>query len=126
MLGNMQSQVADVNAYLQEVPESRLAHLERLRDLCLECLPGFEESMRYGMPCYTRPGANEPEVAFANQKQYVSLYILRQDVLQTNAPLLVGTKLGKGCIRYGTPEKMNFDVIRKLLLESAVSQGEIC
>lgn len=122
----MQSQVADVPGYLKEVPADRAEALGRLRQLCLEVLVGYQESMRYGMPCYTRQGAAEPEIAFASQKNYISLYVLKQEVVQANKELLKGASLGKGCIRYSKPSRINFDVVRKMLVESYKSGAEVC
>jgi uncharacterized protein YdhG (YjbR/CyaY superfamily) len=122
----MQSQAADVTDYLKEVPADRAEALGQLRQLCLETLVGYQETMRYGMPCYTRAGAPEPEVAFASQKNHISLYVLKQEVMEANRELLKGASLGKGCIRYSKPGKIDFAVVKKMLLESYGSGGEIC
>ncbi len=122
----MQSTAQTVSAYLEQVPSERKAALQRLRALCLEVLQGYGESMRYGMPCYQHPAAKEPEIAFASQKNHISLYVLKQGVMQANRDLLQGASLGKGCIRYDKPEKINFEVVRKILLESRGSGDGIC
>ena len=54
---NMKSDAADVEAYLGEVPAERSDAIARLRALCVEALPGYEECMDYRMPSYKRPGA---------------------------------------------------------------------
>lgn len=100
--------------------------LERLRALCLELLDGYSETMLYGMPCYQHPAAKEPEIAFASQKNHISLYVLKQEVMRANRDLLQGASLGKGCIRYSKPEKINFDVVRKILLDVRSSSSQIC
>ena len=41
----MQSKAKTVKGYLDEVPENRREALERIRDLCIEILEGYEESM---------------------------------------------------------------------------------
>ena len=122
----MQSNAKDVDTYLEEVPQARQAALTRLRKLCREVLAGYEESMEYGMPGYKRSVDGEIEVAFASQKNYISFYIMRKDVLDKHRDLLAGLNLGKGCIRYSKPEKIDFDVVRQLLADSAQSKGEIC
>ena len=66
------------------------------------------------------------EVGFANQKNYISLYILKEDVVEQNRPALKGLSVGKGCIRYPNPKKMDWDVIRKLLLDTVRSTGKPC
>jgi uncharacterized protein YdhG (YjbR/CyaY superfamily) len=120
----MQSEAPDVTTYIQEAPEKRREGLAALRALCLETLEGYEEGMDYGMPSYKKDGI--VEVGFASQKNYISLYILKQEVMDANRDLLQGLNLGKGCIRYTTPARMNFEVIEKLLRESAASTSQIC
>jgi len=95
----MKSKAQSVDEYLREVPEDRQATLSQLRKLCLDILVGYEESMAYGMPSYKRPD-NEIEVAFASQKNYISLYILRTDVMNAHRDSLKvrGVSFGKGCI----------------------------
>ena len=122
----MQSQAANVAEYLEEVSPDRIEALSRLRQLCLETLVGYQESMRYGMPCYTRQGGGEPEIAFASQKNHISLYVLKQEVMEANRQLLKGASLGKGCIRYSKPDKINFEVVKKMLLESYGSSAPVC
>ncbi len=120
----MQSTAKDVTAYLQEVPADRQACLTRLRELCLALLTGYEESMTYGMPSYGKNGT--VEVGFASQKNYIALYILKQDVVNANRDALTGLKVGKGCIQYSKPSKMDFAVIKKLLADTVASTDTAC
>ena len=120
----MQSKAKDVTTYLQEAPADRQAHLTKLRELCLEVLTGYEEGMDYGMPGYKKNGVGE--VGFASQKHYISLYILKEEVVQANRALLKGLSVGKGCIRYSNPKKMDMDVIRKLLVDTVQSTDPPC
>ncbi len=121
----MQSKANTVDQYLKEVPENRQAVLSQLRKLCLDILVGYEESMAYGMPSYKKPGA-EIEVAFASQKNYISFYILKEEVLQKYRADLAHLNLGKGCIRYRKPEQIDFAMVEKLLTASYQSDSEIC
>jgi len=121
----MQSKAKNVDDYLEEVPEKRRQALEQLRTLCLENLTGYEESMEYGMPSY-KPAGGEVEVAFASQKSYVSFYILKQDVLDRHRESLKGINVGKGCIRYTKPEKIDFEIVKELLVDSSQSDDDIC
>ena len=120
----MQSQAADVARYLEEVPGERLEALTRLRALCVSTLEGYEESMDYGMPCYAKDGVIQ--VAFASQKNYISLYILKEPVLDKHRPNLKGFNLGKGCIRYSKPEKINFAVVEQLLKDTLTTESDVC
>ena len=99
----MQSKAETVTEYLQEVPEKRQPALSQLRQLCLEKLAGYEESMEYGMPSYKKKDG-EVEVAFASQKNYISLYILKEEVLDKYRKNLAHLNLGKGCVRYRKPQ----------------------
>ena len=121
----MQSKAKNVDDYLKEVPENRRESLAHLRQLCLEILAGYQESMEYGMPSYKKEGG-EVEVAFASQKNYISLYILKEDVLNHHRAELTGLNAGKGCIRYRKPQQIDFQIVELLLLESYQSDSEIC
>jgi uncharacterized protein YdhG (YjbR/CyaY superfamily) len=122
----MQSTAKSVSSYLQQVPEERQETVAKLRQLCLDVLESYQEGMDYGMPCYKKNGT--VEVAFASQKNYISLYILKQDVMEAHKNLLnvKGVSLGKGCIRYSKPEKIDFEVVKKLLVGTLESSSEIC
>ena len=120
----MQSKAKDVTTYILEAPTERQVYLARLRELCLEVLTGYQEEMDYGMPGYKKNGIIE--VGFASQKNYISLYILKEDVVQANRALLNGLNVGKGCIRFSNLNKMDMDVVRKLLEDTVKSKNPAC
>lgn len=120
----VQSQAEDVDGYLAEVPEERKEALTRLRDLCRSELRGFTEAMAYGMPAYERDGIGE--IAFASQKRYISFYLLRTDVREAFADRLAGHDMGKGCLRFRRPEKIDFALLRDLLRATAAGRGTAC
>ena len=78
----MKSDAKNVDSYLTQVPEKRLDALKKIRALCQEHLPGYEESMAYKMPSYKKNDV--VEVAFASQKQHICVYILKHDVMLAN------------------------------------------
>ena len=121
----MQSKAESVDQYLKEAPQERRESLNQLRKLCLENLVGYQESMQYGMPSYSKEGG-EVEVAFASQKNYISLYILKQEVLEQHRQDLAHLNLGKGCIRYRKPGQIDFEIVEQLLKDSYQSNSEIC
>jgi uncharacterized protein YdhG (YjbR/CyaY superfamily) len=121
----MKSEATTVEGYSAEAPAERRPALQTLRRLCLDELGGYEEGMEYGMPSYSRSGGTV-EVAFASQKNYISLYVMRTSVMKANARLLEGLSVGKGCIRYGRPEQMDPGVVRALLAGSAADTDPIC
>jgi uncharacterized protein YdhG (YjbR/CyaY superfamily) len=109
----MQSKAKDVAAYIGEAPEDRKAVLTRLRKLCVAELKGCKEAMEYGMPCYTRDGVIQ--VAFASQKQYISLYGIPAKAQEEHAEALAGAGKGKGCIRFKKVEKIDFEAVRAMV-----------
>jgi uncharacterized protein YdhG (YjbR/CyaY superfamily) len=120
----MQTQAKDVTSYLLEADEKRRESLTRLRALCLEVLTGYEECMGNAGPYYQING--QVEVGFANQVQYISLYILKEGVVNKYRPALAGLSVGKGCIRYTSPKKMDMEVIRKMLVDTVLSPEKPC
>lgn len=120
----MQSQAATVSDYLDELPPDRQAPLRRLRAACQAALPDATESMAYGMASYARNG--RIEIAFASQKQYIALYLMKVGVVAANKGALKGLNVGKSCIRYPNAERMDFALIDKLLAESRDSPELPC
>lgn len=119
----MTSNAATVDEYLYEVPAERRDALSRIRSLCRDCLTGFTEDMRYGMPSYSRE--NVVEVAFASQKQNIAFYVLRTNVLDQYRNLFPKSAIGKGCIRYRNPDKIDFSIIAGMLDKTVTDTGEV-
>jgi uncharacterized protein YdhG (YjbR/CyaY superfamily) len=120
----VRSDADDVDGYLAQVPADRRVVLAELRELCGRLLAGFDEAMRYGMPTYSRDGI--AEVAWASQKRYLSLYVMRADVLDAHREQLADLDVGKGCIRYRSPAAVDFTVVRSMLAAVAASRGPVC
>jgi uncharacterized protein YdhG (YjbR/CyaY superfamily) len=120
----MISKAADVDAYIAELPADRRATIEKLRALCRRHLAGYEEGMDYGMPVYKRNGTME--ISFASQKQYVAIYVLKKDVLDEFRVRLAGAKIGKGCVRFTKPERIDYEVLRELFQRNASSPAAPC
>lgn len=109
---------------LHEVPPERRAAIKKLRSLCRKNLKGYQECIEYGMPCYKKNGVLE--ISFANQKQYIALYVLKKDVVDEFRAALSPADIGKGCIRIRNPEAINFDVVEQLLRRNAESHTTPC
>ena len=120
----MRSDAGDVDSYLAEVPADRRAVLSEMRELCARLLTGFDESVRYGMPTYSRDGV--AEIAWASQQRYISLYVMRADVLDAHREQLAGLDMGKGCIRYRSPAAVDFAIVRSMLTAVGASHGPVC
>ncbi len=120
----MRSEAPSVDAYMEEVPHARRGALDALRAQCRALLVGFDEAMVYGMPSYSRDG--QVEIAFASQKSYISFYVLRSDVLNGHRGEFGNASLGKGCVRFRTPEQIETRVIAALLEDTSASIGPVC
>ncbi|MER7014162.1 DUF1801 domain-containing protein [Saccharopolyspora sp. NPDC000359] len=120
----VRSSASDVDEYLAEAPAARRDALTRLRELCRAELAGFDEVMAHGMPTYQRDGV--AEIAFAAQKQYTSLYLMRPDVRAAFAERLSAHDMGKGCLRFRKVDSIDFDLVRELLAATADARGEVC
>ncbi len=113
----MQSQATDVQTYIAEVPTERRTAIQKLRILCRENLDGYEECMEYGMPSYKRDGV--VKVSFASQKQYLALYVQDTAAVEDFRNKLSAASIGKSCIRFKNPDKIDFEVLKQLLRKSA-------
>ena len=118
-----------VDAYLAELPRDRRATLEGVRAVILEHLPeGFTEGMQYGMIGYYIPlerysdtynGQPLAIAALANQKRYISLYLMgiyaneddawwfREQWTRSGKRL----DMGKGCVRFRKLDDVPLDVV---------------
>jgi uncharacterized protein YdhG (YjbR/CyaY superfamily) len=120
----VRSDADDVDRYLTELLAGRRAVLSEMRELCGRLLAGFDESMRYGMPTYSRDGI--AEIAWASQQRYISLYVMRADDLDAHRERLAGLNVGKGCIRYRSSAAVDFTIIELRLSAVAASYGPVC
>jgi uncharacterized protein YdhG (YjbR/CyaY superfamily) len=120
----MKSTAKNVATYIGEQAEQWQPTLRKLRAQCRRQLSGYREGMAYGMPGYQR-GA-QVEVSFGQQARYLSLYILKQPVLDAHRAELHGLSVGKGCVRFRRPEDVNWEVISAMLAETCMSPGGIC
>ncbi|SDL13221.1 DUF1801 domain-containing protein [Streptomyces indicus] len=122
----VQSDAPDVDTYLAGIEdEARREAVTRLVELCRAELTGFDEVMAYGMPGYVRPGGGQ-EIALANQKQYVSFYLMRDDVREAFEERLAGQNMGKGCLRFGSAAKVDYGLVGDLLRAVAKEPGPVC
>ena len=89
----------------------------------LDLPDGFVEGIRYGMPCHSRGGG--PELAFAAQRRYLSLYVMPTDVMAAHRHLLAGYSTGKGCIRFSTTALSALDLVADLVRATGASPGTV-
>ena len=113
-----------VTAYLDGTDPADRVVLEAWRERCHELPPDFHEDFRHGMPCYVRDGA--VELAFAAQKRYLSLYILRTDVLDSHRDRTSGYSVGKGCVRFPRGRPVDLELVASLVRATGATTGPVC
>jgi uncharacterized protein YdhG (YjbR/CyaY superfamily) len=113
-----------IETYIKTAPPDRQEALNKLRSLCKEILVDHKEKMAYNMPSYLRN--DQVEVAFASQKNQICVYILIHEVMLANGDLLKDVNHGKGSIRFSDPDKIDYKLIRKLLIETMEADSTIC
>ena len=117
------------DAYVAAVPDDRRELIDALRATILEHLPeGFEETIEFGMLSYVVPldrcadtynGRPLPVVSLANQKRYVSLYLMGVYADDAERDWFVdawtrsGKRLdmGRSCVRVKRVDDVPFDVV---------------
>jgi uncharacterized protein YdhG (YjbR/CyaY superfamily) len=114
----------EVTAYLEGLPELDRATLSAWRGLCLGLPNPFTESIRYRKPSYSRDG--EVEIAFARQKPFLSLYVMRTDVMAALRDGFAGYSIGKGCIRFPLAKPTDLDLVASLVAATGASVGPVC
>jgi uncharacterized protein YdhG (YjbR/CyaY superfamily) len=112
-----------VDDYLAAAPAGRREALDRLRDECLTRLAGFDESLEYRMPSYARDGTIE--FAFASQARYISIYVLRTDILDAHRDRLADPSCGRSCVRYTKPDRIEWGVVCDMLDATAAARGPV-
>jgi uncharacterized protein YdhG (YjbR/CyaY superfamily) len=120
----MATKSTPVADYVASQPGEWQPTLRKLRAACRRELTGYREEMRYGMPSYVNDGT--VEVSFKKQARYLSLYILKEPVFDANRAKLVGLSLGKGCIRFRSPDQIEWDTVVSLLADTRASDAPIC
>ena len=120
----MKTRPLDVASYVAAVAADHRAGIEALRKLCRKHLKGYEECFEYGMPCYKRNGVLE--VSFASRKQYISLHVLKSEVVEKYRAAFPMSSIGKGCIRFKKPEHIDFEAIGRLLRSNVSSKASPC
>ena len=109
----VRSAAANVDEWREGVEPARGPAMRRLRQLCLERLPGWSERMQWGMPGYG-PEGGDASVSFNSQKRHIAFYP-GETAVQRFADRLGGVDCGKGCVRYRTLEQMDFGLIGDML-----------
>jgi hypothetical protein len=123
----MANEAGSVADYIESVPEPRRTAIEAVRDVILANLPdGYAEGIQYGMIGYFVPLERFPAtyngqplayIGLANQKNYMSLYLMgvygdaESDFRERFAATGKKLDMGKSCLRFRTLDDLPLDVI---------------
>ncbi len=119
----MTGNATDVANYIDGVPAERRAAIEKLRVLCRQNLPGYDECMDFGIPGYKRNGSLE--LSFASQKQYIAVYV-KPALANEFREALGAARIGKSSIRFSEPEQIDFAVIAELIRRTGETPACSC
>ena len=133
----VQSEATTVEAYLAELPDDRRTAIKAVRNVILQHLPeGFTEGMQYGMISYYIPLERYPDTynqqplaiaALANQKRYMSLYLMGIYANEDDSWwfreqwTLSGKRLdmGKSCVRFRKLDDVPLDVVGEAIARTS-------
>jgi hypothetical protein len=116
--------------YIDLQTEPRKSEIKQLHDFIRKTTPKQKPFMiagmiGYGPFHYKSKSGREGDwalIGLANQKNYISLYVCAADGKQYVAEKYVKdlpkTSIGRSCIRIKKNEDVNFDVLKKILLEA--------
>ncbi len=108
-----QSKATSVDMWLDELATPDRPAFERLRALCRQTLPGWDERMQWGMPGYGPPGRDNA-VSFNAQKRHIAFYA-GPTAIERFRDRLSGVDCGKGCVRYRGAGQIDFGVVEAML-----------
>jgi uncharacterized protein YdhG (YjbR/CyaY superfamily) len=109
-----------IDKYLETLPDNRRESLHQLRELIARTLPEGEERFAYNMPAVA---VTEGDIicSYKSQKNYISLY-MDVELVEKYKAGLADLNCGKSCIRFTRFENLPQDVIKRILVETAVKQ----
>jgi len=144
----MQSTAKTPQDYIDSLPEDRKEAINKIRQAIQKTLPeGFQESMGYGMLCYSVPHSIYPKgyhcdpklplgfMSLASQKNFIALYHMGiyanpklLDWFTTEFPKHSKSKLdmGKSCIRFKKINDIPYELISELASKMTVQQWIDC
>lgn len=129
MLGEVRSDAATVEEYLEDLPQDRREALSAVRAAILDRLPeGYAEEMRWGMISYEVPLAVEPDTyngkplmyaALASQKRHMAVYLsgvyadpdARRDFEEAYRAAGKRMDMGKSCVRFRRLDDLPLEVV---------------
>jgi len=102
----------DVDEYLEWLPETARAALERLRRIIQAAAPKADEIISYRIPTYRHRG---PLVAFSAAGKHCAFYVMSPSVMEAHEDELEGYATGKATIRFPPDEPLPAKLVQKLV-----------
>jgi hypothetical protein len=119
--------------YIALIDEPRKSEIQKIHDFITKTIPDLKPRILsgmigYGTYAYKSKSGRVGEwsvVALASQKNYISIYVCGVTdgayVAEKHKDELKPASVGKSCIRYKKLSDINFDVLKKVILESVKS-----
>ncbi len=129
----MQSNAANIEEYINSLPEDRAAQITQVRKVILDHLPpGYEETMNWGMITYQVPLKVYPDTynkqallyaALASQKNHMAVYLSGIYMFEDRHTAFEAAyretgkrlDLGKSCVRFRKVEDLPLDIIGRTI-----------
>ena len=111
---------AEIDAYLETVPEPQRTTLTALRATLRSLLPTGEEGMAYGAPAFRVDG--KAIAGFASFTGHCSYLPMSGNVVASLGDELAGYKTSKGAVQFPVAEPLPKPLVRKLV---AARQAEL-
>ncbi|MBX2973196.1 MAG: DUF1801 domain-containing protein [Flavobacteriales bacterium] len=109
----MRSLARTADEYFSQLPPERREPLLRLRKAILSIWPGIVEDMDREMPTYHLKGRTL--CSFANQKDFMTLYIIPHDLLEAFKKDLLIHRYGRSCLRFRHLEEETLDLFSRVI-----------
>jgi uncharacterized protein YdhG (YjbR/CyaY superfamily) len=133
----MKVEANSVEEYLENIPEERKPHMNKLRDVILKNLPkGFKEELSYGMPGWVVPHSLYPPgyhcdpklplpfLSIASQKNFIGFYhmglyakeeLYQWFVEEYKKHSKYKLDMGKSCVRLKRMDDIPYELIGELV-----------
>jgi uncharacterized protein YdhG (YjbR/CyaY superfamily) len=104
---------AEVDAYLEGVPEPQRSTLGRLRAVLVALLPDAEQVIAYGVPCFKVAGKGV--AGFAAYPNHCTYLPMSGSVTAELADELTGHVTAKGSVQFAIDEPLPAELVEKLV-----------
>jgi uncharacterized protein YdhG (YjbR/CyaY superfamily) len=102
-----------VDDYLEGAPEPHRTTLRVLRDTLAELLPGADETIAYGVPCFKVAGTGV--AGFSYSAHHCTYLPMSGSVTAELAEELAGHRTGKGSVRFPADVPLDPALVRRLV-----------